>query len=84
MKEHKMTLWDAGQVLVSTQDTMFENSVDLRKGGFAKQADLIFELALKLGDEFNSMHTGHTFGLRGSETGPQPAFNKKDAIKENE
>lgn len=57
-----MTPWDAGNDLVYCADILAEKESDLRKGGFAKQADVVRKARLQIGTEFNSMKA-HDFGL---------------------
>lgn len=79
VKIHKMTEWDAGQLLIARSDDLWEAAVELRKGGFKEAANAVNKAATLIGDVFNKNHQGksHTFGLNGSGAGPEPE-SKKD------
>jgi hypothetical protein len=62
MREHKMTKWDEGQVLIKASDTLFECASELRatQPGFA---DMLHHMGCQIGTEFERFES-HAFGLR--------------------
>jgi hypothetical protein len=63
-REHKMTKWDVGQVLIKASDCLFECAVELRATN-PEFADLLFRQGCEIGDVFNAFGS-HSFGLRDS------------------
>lgn len=63
MRQHKMTVWDEGQVLIKASDTLFECAQELRETK-PEYADRLYHAACEIGDIFN-LHKSHVFGLRG-------------------
>lgn len=66
MKIHKMTAWDAGQVLIRCYDELSEAQFDLAEAYYTDLANVLRACKLKIGSAFNK-HGSHDFGLPGEE-----------------
>lgn len=65
MKEHDMTEWEAGEILIDLSDHISDAALDLSRGGYVNHANAILEAKKLINDLFNTRHKGnsHTFGL---------------------
>lgn len=63
MREHKLTKWDIGQILIKAHDCLAECKVELLEVQPAMAQEL-GEMALDIGGMFNRWGS-HSFGLPG-------------------
>lgn len=65
MKEHEMTEWEAGEILIDLSDHISDAALDLSRGGYVNHANALLEIRKIVAELFNVKHEGnsHTFGL---------------------
>lgn len=62
MRSHPMTKYDAGQDLIACSDFLGDKYIELKSGGFLKEAEVVQKARLMIGDAFEELGS-HDFGL---------------------